>query len=193
VSGTITNQVASPTKFAEYLSNGLRVITNEGLGDFSELVRKEDLGIALRDGERLPLMAPVNGSEHERLTRFAKEHFMKERFRRTVSNAPVLMVKDGRAYRRRANREGPPGSGPGLRASSLHVMQLLSHAKHRSSCGRYGEYGPFGPRREEGPVILSGGIVASCPTSKVRTISSMCAFTWSTVSRRRLFSRWRKS
>ena len=77
---TITNQVASPTKFAEYLSNGLKVITNEGLGDFSELVRKEGLGIVLRDGEPLPLLTPVDGPERERLTRFAKERFTKQGF-----------------------------------------------------------------------------------------------------------------
>lgn len=77
---TITNMVASPTKFAEYLSNGLRVITNEGLGDFSELVRKEGLGIVLRDTEPLPLLAPVEGPERERLIRFAMERFTKPGF-----------------------------------------------------------------------------------------------------------------
>lgn len=77
---TITNQVASPTKFAEYLSNGLKVITNEGLGDFSELVRKEDLGIVLRDGEPLTLLTAVGGHERERLSRFAKERFTKRSF-----------------------------------------------------------------------------------------------------------------
>ncbi len=77
---TITNQVASPTKFAEYLSNGLRVITNEGLGDFSELARKADLGIVLRDGEQFPLLATVGGPERERLMRFAREQFTKQRF-----------------------------------------------------------------------------------------------------------------
>lgn len=77
---TITNHVASPTKFAEYLSNGLRVITNEGLGDFSELVRNEELGVVLRDREPLPLLTPVGEHERERLSRFAKERFTKQGF-----------------------------------------------------------------------------------------------------------------
>lgn len=77
---TITNQVASPTKFAEYLGNGLRVVTNEDLGDFSGLVRNEDLGIVLRDGEPLPLLTPVDGRERERLIRFAMERFTKPGF-----------------------------------------------------------------------------------------------------------------
>ncbi len=77
---TITNEVASPTKFAEYLSNGLRLITNEGLGDFSELVRRESLGIVLKKGEPLPLLEPIDRMERERLMRFAKEHFTKAAF-----------------------------------------------------------------------------------------------------------------
>jgi hypothetical protein len=77
---TITNQVASPTKFAEYLSNGLPVITNEGLGDFSELVRKENLGIVLGDGAQLPQLAGVPLPERERLTAFAEERFRKSAY-----------------------------------------------------------------------------------------------------------------
>ncbi|MBP7409768.1 MAG: hypothetical protein KA941_13505 [Flavobacteriales bacterium] len=74
---TITNQVASPTKFAEYLSNGLRVITNEGLGDFSELVRKERLGVVLDVQDLIPTLAPVPAEERIRLTAFAHARFRK--------------------------------------------------------------------------------------------------------------------
>ncbi len=41
---SVTNQVASPVKFAEYLSCGLNVIISENLGDFSEFVRKNNCG-----------------------------------------------------------------------------------------------------------------------------------------------------
>lgn len=41
---SVTNQVASPVKFAEYLSCGLNVIISEGVGDFSEFVRKNKCG-----------------------------------------------------------------------------------------------------------------------------------------------------
>lgn len=85
---TITNQVASPTKFAEYLSSGLRIITNEGLGDFSELVRKEGLGLVLDHqqvgaegkSETIPVLTPTSEEERARLRSIAKECFTKEAF-----------------------------------------------------------------------------------------------------------------
>ena len=78
---TVTNQVASPTKFAEYLSNGLKVITNEGLGDFSELIRSEGLGVVLGETDLLPTLATVSAEERTRLMTFAHARFRKETFR----------------------------------------------------------------------------------------------------------------
>lgn len=75
---TITNRVASPTKFAEYLSSGLRVITNEGLGDLSALVRTHDLGLVVEEGKPLPELKPVTPAERERLRAFALQHFTKQ-------------------------------------------------------------------------------------------------------------------
>jgi len=77
---TITNQVASPTKFAEYLSSGLRVITNEGLGDFSELVQAHDLGLVVEEGRPLPELKQVERSERQRLRAFALQHFVKDAY-----------------------------------------------------------------------------------------------------------------
>jgi hypothetical protein len=74
---TITNRVASPTKFAEYLSSGLRVITNEGLGDFSALVPAQDLGLVVEEGRPLPELKQVSPAERQRLRAFALEHFTK--------------------------------------------------------------------------------------------------------------------
>ncbi|MBP7809848.1 MAG: hypothetical protein KA163_11185 [Bacteroidia bacterium] len=42
---SVTNQVASPVKFAEYLTCGLSVIISENLGDYSEFVKKNNCGI----------------------------------------------------------------------------------------------------------------------------------------------------
>lgn len=41
---SVTNKVASPVKFAEYLSCGLNVIISDNLGDFSEFVKKNNCG-----------------------------------------------------------------------------------------------------------------------------------------------------
>lgn len=42
---SVTNQVASPVKFAEYLSCGLNVIISEHLGDFTDYVRRNNCGV----------------------------------------------------------------------------------------------------------------------------------------------------
>ncbi|MDX2171601.1 MAG: hypothetical protein SFY56_00680 [Bacteroidota bacterium] len=44
---TVTNQVASPVKFAEYLSCGLQIITSDNLGDFSDFVKTNNCGFVL--------------------------------------------------------------------------------------------------------------------------------------------------
>ncbi len=41
---SVTNEVASPVKFAEYLSCGLEVIISEGIGDFTEFVQQNNCG-----------------------------------------------------------------------------------------------------------------------------------------------------
>ncbi|HMQ76284.1 MAG TPA: hypothetical protein PKE21_09745 [Flavobacteriales bacterium] len=77
---TITNCVASPTKFAEYLSSGLRVITNVGLGDLSELVARHDLGAVVEAGSPLPALKQVSPAERQRLRAFALRHFTKQAY-----------------------------------------------------------------------------------------------------------------
>jgi glycosyltransferase involved in cell wall biosynthesis len=48
---TIMNNVASPTKFAEYMLCGLPVIITEGIGDYSNLTKDMNLGILLTNSE----------------------------------------------------------------------------------------------------------------------------------------------
>lgn len=74
---TITNRVASPTKFAEYLSAGLPVLISEHLGDFSAFVKAHDLGFVVEEGRPLPELKQVTRDERERLRAFALEHFTK--------------------------------------------------------------------------------------------------------------------
>jgi glycosyltransferase involved in cell wall biosynthesis len=48
---TIMNNVASPTKFAEYVMAGLPVLISENVGDFSNIVDENKLGILVRNSE----------------------------------------------------------------------------------------------------------------------------------------------
>ena len=41
------NQVASPLKLGEYLASGLPVVTSPGIGEFSELVSRNRLGVLI--------------------------------------------------------------------------------------------------------------------------------------------------
>lgn len=46
---SITNKVASPVKFAEYLACGLKVIISDGIGDYTQMVSEENFGMNLKD------------------------------------------------------------------------------------------------------------------------------------------------
>jgi len=74
---SLTNRVASPTKFAEYLSAGLDVLISEDLGDLSSFVRQHECGIIIDPGADLPGLAPRTPERRERNRRLALEHFDK--------------------------------------------------------------------------------------------------------------------
>jgi hypothetical protein len=77
---TITNQVASPTKFAEYLSAGLPVIISGGIGDFPAMVGSEDLGVVYRSGQPLPPLVRPDPLQRRRLMNFAQRQFAKSTY-----------------------------------------------------------------------------------------------------------------
>jgi hypothetical protein len=47
------NNQASPTKFAEYALTGLRIIISENVGDYTEYVKKENIGIVYKNNKEL--------------------------------------------------------------------------------------------------------------------------------------------
>jgi glycosyltransferase involved in cell wall biosynthesis len=65
------NQVASPTKFGEYLAAGLPVLLTEGIGDFSALVEKEGLGMIVPSS--LLDTTEANDEELEQILQFLKQ------------------------------------------------------------------------------------------------------------------------
>lgn len=54
---SVTNQVASPVKFAEYLACGLKVIISENLGDYSEFAEAHDCGFVYKSAVLLETIA----------------------------------------------------------------------------------------------------------------------------------------
>ena len=66
---SITNQVASPVKVAEYLSCGLKVLISKNLGDYSEIIEKNDLGYIIRNDNTINL-EKVNAFEKQKIISF---------------------------------------------------------------------------------------------------------------------------
>ncbi len=73
---SITNRVASPTKFAEYLAAGLKVIVSPHIGDFSEFVEKHGCGLVISGSGQPPL---TKATENQRNKSFdlSQNHFTK--------------------------------------------------------------------------------------------------------------------
>lgn len=70
---SITNQVSSPVKIAEYLSCGLKVLISKNLGDYSEMIEKNDLGYIIRNDNTINLVK-VNASEKEKIISFYRSN-----------------------------------------------------------------------------------------------------------------------
>ncbi|MCB0769673.1 MAG: hypothetical protein KDC00_04630, partial [Flavobacteriales bacterium] len=94
---TLTNRVASPTKFAEYLAAGLPVLISDHLGDFSSLVQEEDLGLVIEDGVAIGPLRRTDEMERERLGNFAQRHLTKNAF--NTAYVRLLTVLSGPAVR----------------------------------------------------------------------------------------------
>ncbi|MBL7924543.1 MAG: hypothetical protein JNL88_10130 [Bacteroidia bacterium] len=86
---SITNRVASPTKFAEYLSAGLPVIISEKIGDYSDFVRKNDCGL-IANGSELPSITGTDEAVRARMIGLVNANFTKEaqagHYRELLSN-----------------------------------------------------------------------------------------------------------
>jgi glycosyltransferase involved in cell wall biosynthesis len=76
---SVTNRVASPVKFAEYLSCGLKVLISPFIGDFSEFVRANNCGFVLDQGSPF-VLEKVDAAEKERISKLAENYFRKEKF-----------------------------------------------------------------------------------------------------------------
>jgi hypothetical protein len=75
---SVTNLVASPTKFGEYLFAGLQVLISEGLGDFSEFVKSNKCGIVVKEQAVFLELAKVNHEQKIGNNTLAKQYFYKD-------------------------------------------------------------------------------------------------------------------
>ena len=71
----ITNRVASPVKFAEYLNAGLKVLISPNIGDFSEFTTMKKCGVIVHGA--LPLLEKNNMEERVRLKALCVKYFRK--------------------------------------------------------------------------------------------------------------------
>jgi len=59
---SLVNRVASPVKLGEYLASGLPVIMSDEIGDYSDLARRENVGLVLPcDGNHRSVEAQLRG------------------------------------------------------------------------------------------------------------------------------------
>jgi len=74
---TVTNKVASPVKFAEYLACGLPVIISENLGDYSRFVKEQNCGALFQQAS----LHAISLEEKQRLNQLGIQHFTKSALR----------------------------------------------------------------------------------------------------------------
>lgn len=75
---TVTNKVASPVKFAEYLSCGLKIIISNNLGDFTQFATENNVGFGV---EEMNQIQSATYSEKLRCHALALKHLTKENFK----------------------------------------------------------------------------------------------------------------
>jgi hypothetical protein len=74
-----TNLVAAPTKFAEYLAGGLKVLISPSIGDYSQFLVKHNAGMVVT-GNNLPPLSDINQSESLRMMALANYYFSRDQF-----------------------------------------------------------------------------------------------------------------
>jgi hypothetical protein len=74
---SVTNEVSSPVKFAEYLAAGLPVIISEHIGDYSQFVEEKNCGILVNKAEWSNLKHP-SVEDKKRLQSIAESYFRKK-------------------------------------------------------------------------------------------------------------------
>ena len=94
----VTNQVASPSKFAEYISNGCRVIISPGIGDFSDMVETEDIGTIYRskkDNKLIEELDSISEADRSRIKEIAASRFLRNSEFNLLKYRNLKSIHDG--------------------------------------------------------------------------------------------------
>jgi hypothetical protein len=79
---SVTNRVAAPTKFAEYLAAGLGVLISPGLGDYSAMVAQHDFGLVCDLSAPAPAIPELSDEKRAEIANFAATRLSKQAFDR---------------------------------------------------------------------------------------------------------------
>ncbi len=79
---SITNRVASPVKFAEYLISGLKILISENIGDYTAFCYENQCGIIIKDELSIPTLNKLSYSEKLVIHQIALKNFTKENFKK---------------------------------------------------------------------------------------------------------------
>lgn len=74
---SVTNEVASPTKFAEYLISGLSVLISPKIGDFSKYVTLNNCGLVVNEKKEI-YINQISYQERIQNNKLARTNFLKE-------------------------------------------------------------------------------------------------------------------
>ena len=85
----ITNKVASPVKFAEYLNAGLKVLISEELGDFTAFTEINQAGVVIKGD--LPYLEKVDADEKIKMQNLSKSYFTKSS--KTVKEGYLKLIQ----------------------------------------------------------------------------------------------------
>jgi len=77
---SITNRVASPVKFAEYLMGGLQILISQRLGDYSDLVDKYNLGMVCSSVQHSIVWQRTSPEKKKQIRNTAEHYFSIDRF-----------------------------------------------------------------------------------------------------------------
>lgn len=91
---SVTNSVASPVKFAEYLNAGLQILISPNIGDYSSFVDEHQCGVIFEKNLHLELNK-TSESQRSKNKEFAKKYFSKSSSLITEAYLKAIEVRTG--------------------------------------------------------------------------------------------------